>query len=99
MKLSSDEVTLANTVWGQAAKILTTGSTQLDGKKARVSKSQGTGKSLTKRTFGESLVNIVSKGEPAWAGWKKVQCPDFVKHPQNSKIKDKLASRRNSKAQ
>ena len=32
---------------------------------------------LGKRTFGESVVQIVQHCEPQWSNWKKKACPSF----------------------
>ena len=53
---------------------------------------------LGKRSFGESVVNIVQKSEPHWANWKRETCFSFEIRKKNERVCQKLKDRREKKA-
>ena len=52
----------------------------------------------SKPSLGGRIMNVLAESEPNWAQWKEKKCPSFEKQGAQT-IKDKIARRRDSKAQ
>lgn len=98
VKLSPEDIKSVQKVQKQAKRIIVSG--QKKTSSTTVSRQNDAG--IGKRTFGESVEQIVSNCEPQWANWKKNACQSFEIRPNNNnnatRIKQKMQDRRNAKA-